>query len=330
MPANLPPQYLKAEDAYRKATSPDDQVTALETMLRLIPKHKGTDHLQGELKRKLKQTREQSQSDKKAGKKAKGISIPRQGSAQVVIIGGPNAGKSRLLASLTKAKPEIADYPFSTREPLPGMMTWNDVVIQLIDTPPVTDSHFDPNVMNLVRACDAIVLCFDGGSDDGPDGAAEVMQQLEQRKTKLSDHTGFDEDDFSVLHVNTLMVVTRSDDSGCADRLEYFDEMVEEAPPRFLVELERAESVEETRDKIYQMLHLVRAYTKVPGKPAVYEDPYALPEGSTVLDVAEKVHKELADKLKFAKVWSDGEKDVQSVGTDHVVKDRDMIELHTG
>ena len=133
MPANLTPQYKKAEEEYRRAQTPEEEVRCLERMLQEIPKHKGTDKLQAELKAKISKARSECEHAKKAGKKG-GVShkIPRQGAGRVAIIGGPNAGKSQLLASLTRATPEIAPYPYTTREPHPGMMPWEDVQVQLI------------------------------------------------------------------------------------------------------------------------------------------------------------------------------------------------------
>src|SRR5262249_40961550 len=186
MPANLTPQYSKAEEEYRKAQTVAEQIACLETMLQLIPKHKGTEKLQADLKTKLKETREELAAEKKAPKKGKSHKIPRQGAGQVVILGGPNAGKSRVLKELTNAQPEVAPYPFTTRETLPGMMPWEDVMLQLIDTPPITSSMFESDLSGLVRSTDAVVLCLDGSSDNAPDETYEVVQQFQTRKTLLA------------------------------------------------------------------------------------------------------------------------------------------------
>ncbi len=328
MPANLTPQYSKAEDEYRRAQSPVEQVACLEEMLKLIPKHKGTEKLQADLKSRLKEAREAAEQEKKAPKKGKSYRFPRQGAGQVLILGAPNSGKSRLLKELTHAEPEVAPYPFTTREPLPGMMPWEDVNVQLIDTPPVTDSHFEPYLVNLLRAADAALLTFDGSSDDSPEETAVVLRQFASRKTLLSNTTGFDEDDFSIVKIRTLLIVTRADDPGCRDRLDFLREVEPYSFDVAYVEFDRPESCEELRNRIFDHLGVIRIYTKRPGKPAEYKDPFTIPRGGTVEDVAYKVHRDLVDTLKFAKVWGTSARDGQSVGREHLLADRDLVELH--
>lgn len=328
MPANLTPQYSKAEEEYRRAQSPAEAVLCLEKMLQLIPKHKGTEKLQAELKTKLKETRADLADETKAAKRGKSTRIPRQGAGQIVLVGAPNAGKSRILATLTHAKPEVAPYPFTTREPMPGMMPWRDVLVQLIDTPPITDTHFESALTSLVRSADAALLVMDGSSDDGPDETFEVMRQLEQRKVVLARESGFVGDDFARVRIKTLVIVTRGDDSGAAERLAYLAEAMKERLASAMVELGRPESVEQLRDRIYELLGVMRIYTKRPGKPVEKTAPFTLPVGGTVEDLAERVHKELAAKLKFAKVWGDGAHDGQAVGPEHLLHEGNIVELH--
>lgn len=329
MPANLPPQYQKAEEEYRKAQSAAERCEIIERMLVLIPKHKGTEKLQADLKTKLKETKADIQAEKTAPKGGKVYRFPRQGAAQVIIIGGPNSGKSRILRDLTKAEPEVADYPFTTREPMPGMMAWEDVTVQLIDTPPITDSLFEPYLLNFVRSADLVVLTFGGASDDAPEATATVIDQFRQRATALSTTTGFDEDDFSKLNVKTLLVVTHGRDSEVRDRLDFFREMVPTAFATVPVDLDQTADRELLRKSIFDGLGLIRLYTKAPGKPADFSSPFTIPIGGTVEDLAHKVHRDLADKLKFAKIWGTSAADGQSVGRDHVLADKDLVELHT-
>jgi ribosome-interacting GTPase 1 len=329
MPANLTPQYKKAEEEFRKAQTPREQVECLEQMLALIPKHKGTEKLQAELRSRLKEAKSELEAEKKAHKRGKSFKIPRQGAGQVVLVGAANAGKSRILAELTHAKPEVAPYPFTTREPMPGMMPWQDVAVQLVDTPPIMPGHLEGYLPGLVRAADLVLLCLDGSSDDAPEQTEYVVTTLQSKKTHVAVDTGFDDEDFGIVRIKSLLVVTHADDAQAADRLEFFRELVRIPFETQMIELDRRDSVEALRDRIYNMLQVIRVYTKVPGKPPDYSAPYALARGATVEDLALKIHKDLAGKLKFARIWGTGTFDGQSVGPQHVLHERDLVELHS-
>jgi ribosome-interacting GTPase 1 len=329
MPANLTHKYQKAEEEYRRAQSPEEQIACLEHMLQVIPKHKGTEKLQADLKSRLKEARAEQQVEKASAKKRLSYRIPRQGAGTVVVIGGPNAGKSRVLAELSNAAPEVAPYPFTTREPFPAMMRVNDVLVQLIDTPPVTDAHFEPYINSFARTADLVLLCMDGSSDDAPDDTVAVIRQLDSRKTLLAETTGFDENDFSRLRVKTRIVVTRADDPDADTRVAFLRELLPRELPSLRVEFDHDESRESLRNAIFEALEVIRVYTKAPGSPAVYEDPFTVPMGGTVEDLATRVHRDLAERLKFARIWGAEVHDGQSVGREHVLRDGDMLELHT-
>ncbi len=189
MAANLTPQYLKAEEEYRRATTSEDELTWLQVMFKEMPKHKASEHLQADLKSKIAKLRKDIAAESSAGKKSgRGLRIPRQGAGTAIVLGGPNAGKSQLIRSLTHATPEVAPYPFTTRTPAPAMMPFEDVTVQLIDTPPITKDYLDEHLYGLVRSADLALLLVDLGSDDGVEQCQEVLDRFGETKTRLGSH----------------------------------------------------------------------------------------------------------------------------------------------
>lgn len=329
MAANLTPQYLEAEAEYKKAQTAEERLEWLRKMWSLIPKHKASEKLQAELKTKISETRAEVEQERKSPKKV-GVSykIPRQGAGQVLLLGGPNAGKSRILSRLTRATPEVAPYPFTTREPSAGMMEWEDARVQLIDTPPITADFLEPYLSSMVRAADGCVLVVDLADDDGPFLAEAVLDRLAQVKTVLVDQPPADPDDPTVEHVKTLIAANKLDADGAAERLEILREMYADRFPIVALDAESGRHLEELRTAIYRSLNVIRVYSKRPGKPADMESPFTCPVGSTVAQMAELVHRDFADKLKSARIWGTGVYDGQSVTRDHVLHDRDIVELH--
>ncbi len=330
MAVNLTPQYLEAEQEYKRAQSPEDRLECLKKMWTLVPKHKASEKLQAELKTKISETKEEVEHEKKNPKKV-GISykIPRQGAGQVVLLGGPNVGKSRLLTRLTRATPEVAPYPFTTREPHAGMMEWEDARVQLIDTPPVTADYLESYVSSMVRAADASVLLLDLGDDDGPFAAETVIERLAGVKTMLVGKVPAEIADPSIHYSKTLLVANKSDLPDAADRLEIVREMFGPRLPIHVLDAESGNGLEEVRTAIYGVLNVLRVYSKRPGKPADMESPFTCPVGSTVQQMAELVHRDFADKLKSARIWGTGVFDGQTVTRDHVLHDKDVVELHS-
>jgi ribosome-interacting GTPase 1 len=295
----------------------------------LVPKHKASEKLQAELKTKIKETKAELEHEKHAGKKG-GVSykIPHQGAGQVLLVGAPNAGKSRILTRLTRATPDVAPFPFTTREPTPGMMDWEDVRVQLIDTPPVTADYLEGYLSSMVRAADGCVLVLDLGDDDGLFAAEAVVEKLASVKTVLVGEPPADIEDFSVEHVKTLLAANKAEAPGAADRLEMAREMFGPRFPLIALDAESGKGLEGLRDAIYRSLNVIRVYSKKPGKPADMQAPFTCPAGSTVVEMAERVHRDLGEKLKSARIWGTGVFDGQTVTRDHVLHDKDVVELH--
>src|SRR5436190_15892018 len=193
MATNLTPQYHKAEEEYRRAATTEDELHWLEIMYREMPKHKASEKLQSELKQKISRTKKELDAERKAGKKGTSVRIPRQGAGTAVVLGGPNSGKSQLVAALTRAHPEIALYPFTTRTPLPGMMPWQDVMVQLVDTPPITRDFLEPYMQGLIRSADVAVLVVDLGADEGLEQLQDLLNRLGAEQTRPARASGLDD-----------------------------------------------------------------------------------------------------------------------------------------
>jgi ribosome-interacting GTPase 1 len=329
MPANLTPQYLKAEEAYRQAATVEDELKCLQVMLQEIPKHKGTDHLQAQLKSKIAKAKRELATEKKTGKRTRGLRIPRQGAGTAVLLGGPNAGKSQLLASLTRATPEVAPYPFTTTVPAPGMMPWEDVMVQLIDTPPITADYLEAHLHGLIRSTDLALLLVDLGSDEGIEQCRDVLDRLLTTKTRLAARSYLDEDDVGLSYTQTFLVPNKIDLPEAAARLELLHELCPLDFNEYVISAERGTGLETLREAIYQAMGVVRVYTKLPSaKEPDFDRPFTLRRGSTLLELAGQVHKDYLQQLKFARVWGTAVHDATAVKGDYVLQDKDVVELH--
>jgi uncharacterized protein len=329
MPANLTPQYLEAELEFRKAQTAEERLECLQKMWKELPKHKGTDKLQAELKQKISEAKKEVEHERKSPKKG-GVSykIPRQGAGQIILLGAPNAGKSQVLARLTRAAPEVAPYPFTTREPHAGMMDWEDARVQLVDTPPITADFLEPYIGSLIRGADATLLLLDLADDDGPFAAEAVLEKLTAVKTILTGEPPAEPQDFSIHHARTILGANKCDAPGANDRLEIVREMFGTRFPIHVFSAEHGTGLEELRTALYKFLNVIRVYTKEPGKPADKIAPFTVPIGSTVIDFAGRVHKDFIAGLKNARIWGAGVFDGQPVGREHVLHDKDVVELH--
>jgi len=334
MPANLTQQYKKAEENYRRAETPEDELKWLQVMLAEIPKHKGTDKLQAKLKTEISDVKKEieqqrSSGGKKGGGAARSFRIPRQGAGTAVIIGGPNAGKSQLLATLTRATPEVAPYPFTTKLPQPGMMAWQDVFVQLIDTPPITADYLEPYIVGLLRSADLALLMADLGDDSGMEQCKDVLDKLATTKTRLAAESSLDEEDVGLAFTKTFLLANKIDESEAVERLELLHEMCPLSFREFKISANQGETLEELRNAVYESLDVIRIYTKDPKKKEADKDrPFTLSRGDTLLNLAELIHKDYAKNLKFGKVWGSAVHDGTVVKGDYVLNDQDVVEVH--
>ncbi len=327
MPANLTPEYFKAERWYREAASTDEKILALERMLAVMPKHKGTDHLKADLRRKLSQLKE-SAGKKKAGRQTDIFHVPKSGSGQVALLGTPNSGKSAIVAALTNAKANVAVFPFSTGAPVPGMMAFEDVQIEIVDMPPITAGFVSPGQVGTYRNCDVIGIVIDLSAE--PTGQMKVLLDfLDSRSLLIDEQTPAYDANGNALGRRAFCICTKVDIAS-EGAFEKFRDKLGKRFEAVKVSAETGEGMEELAEALFKQLGIIRVYAKPPGKKADMDDPFTLPAGSTVMDMAEAIHRELAEKLRFARIWGTGVYDGQNAQRTHVLNDKDIIELHFG
>ncbi len=337
MPANLSPEYKAAEAEFRKARDPEERLRWLREMLRTIPKHKGTDHLQGDIKTRIKQLTEELAGPKKGAAHTGPVtSIRPEGAAQIALIGPPNAGKSALHARLTGSHAHVGPYPFTTQHPQPGMLPFEDALFQLLDLPPVSPEYPVPWLGNSVQQADACLLVVDLTEPQCVDQVAALHSLLREKRIHFSRHwpaegagdEGVTDDPFAVV-LPTLLLANKADLIPEVDEeLAVFRELTGLDYPALAVSAETGEGLPEIGPRLFRWLDIVRVYTKAPGRPADQERPFTLRRGGTVEDVARLVHKDLAQSLKYARRWPKGDTHVFNIGRDHPVEDGDLLELH--
>ncbi len=329
MPTNLPPEAAEAEKRYKAAATNPEKMARLEEFMSLIPKHKGTDKLRAGLRKRLSKLREQAQAGKRKGGGARGADaawrVEREGSGQLALVGPPNAGKSALLAALTKATPEVAAYPWTTRTPIPGMMHFENVQIQLLDTPPLTREHLEPELIDLIRRADAVLLTIDLQAD-AIGQLEEAVALLAERKI-VPAHLKPEEPARGVVYPPLLVLVNKCDDEAADGDFEVFCELLESEWSLQPVSAESGRNLDELRRSVYEILGIMRVYSKPPGKKADLSSPFTLDIGGTVEQFAAEVHRDLQQQLKSARVWGAGVHDGQTVSRDHVLHEGDVVEV---
>lgn len=329
MPANLTPDYYKADEWFRSAQTNEEKILALEQMLSVMPKHKGTDGLKADLRRKLSKLKETAaQQQKKGGKHTDIFHVPRTGAGQVVLLGMPNSGKSSLLAALTNAKVNVADFPFATHAPAPGMVKYEDVQIQLVDMPPVTADYSAPGQVGTYRNCDIIALVIDL-SQDVEEQLLVLLDFLESRKLLQDDETPAVDNQGNALGKKVVCLCTKAD-IAADGAYELTKKSCDKPMPFLKVSMPTGEGLDSLTERLFKELNILRIYAKPPGKPADMNDPFTMPIGSTVQDLARAIHRELAEKLKSARLWGTGVYDGQHVHLTHTLHDKDIVELHFG
>jgi ribosome-interacting GTPase 1 len=326
MPTNLPPEAVEAEERYRAAKSVAEKIARLEEFISTIPKHKGTDKLRADLRKRLSKLKTTPQARKGVSKRDSPFHIDKEGAGQVVVVGPANVGKSALVAALTNANPEVADYPFTTWTPTPGMMPMENVQIQLIDTPPLNRDFVEPELLDLIKRSDLILLVVDLQTDP--------VQQLEDTIALLEEHRIAPccfKDRYAEgrrpTFVPLLVLANKNDDESLDENFDIFCELLEDDWPLLPISATTGRNLECLKRVVFERLEVIRVYTRPPGKDPDLSAPFILKKGSTVAEFAGKVHQDFFEKLKTARVWGSVAYDGQMVRRDHVLCDGDVVEL---
>ncbi len=325
MPANLTPQYLEAEKAFRAAKTTEEKIACLEEMLAVMPKHKGTDHLRAELRTKIAKLNESM--GKKAATAHMSMKIEKAGAAQVAVIGPPNTGKSHIVASVTSARPAVAAYPYTTQTATPGMMAFENIQLQLIDTPPIGEQPPEWWLLNIMRRADVLMVVVSLAQDAVAPVEAIVMLLEEKRIGLGPAPAGAADGDAPVSYKKALIVGNMADLDYGGNNYRALQGRFEGRLPTIAVSAVSGD-LDGLKRKLFEILDVIRVYTKTPGGKPDMTDPIVLPEGSTLEQAATSIHKSFAQRMKFARIWGSGKHDGVMVSRDHVLQDGDIIELH--
>ncbi|MCU0642885.1 MAG: 50S ribosome-binding GTPase [bacterium] len=329
MPANLTPQYLSAEERFKHAKDDRERMKALKEMLANIPKHKGTEKLQADIKRKIARLKDDIDVKKTKGGHRFSYSVEKEGAAQIVVVGPPNVGKSCLVSSLTNTHLEVADYPFTTRIFQPAMMPYEDIQIQLVDLPPLSAEYCENWMSSIIRIADLMMLVIDASREDLLEQMETTLAILEGFKIKaVHANARSASDAIAWTELKTIVIANKIDLPEAGENFKILEEFYHERFDLIPISAQIKDHTDELSIKLVNLLQIIRVYSKRPGHDADFSRPFTFQQGSTLMDFAKAVHKDFAENLKFARVWGTGVFDGQRINKEYMLQDKDVIELH--
>lgn len=301
MTVNAGPEYFAAEKRFFAAQTTEEQISCMEEMIKLAPKHKSSESFVANLKQRLKRLVEKKEKAAKSGKSSR-KTIKKEG-FQVVLLGFPNSGKSSLLSVLTNARPRISENPFTTRMPEIGTLNYQGIKAQIVDLPSIGSEFFD---IGIVNTADLILIVTDN------------LQDIEKIIPLLVKTYG-----------KQLIAINKSDLLS-HEQLRKLEQTIKSKKLNAVpISTINNHNIESLKSSILKSMDVIRIYTKEPGKPKS-DNPVVLPLYSTVRDVAESIRKGFSQTVKETKLTGPSSKfPNQKIGLDHVLKDLDIIEFHT-
>ncbi len=327
MPANLPPQYYEAEEEYRSASTPEEKIAALNEMLAIMPKHKGTEKLQADLKKRISKLKEEKDKKSEGKSTYNPYKIDPEGAGQLILLGYPNTGKSSLLGALSNAKVTVANYPFSTSLPVAGMVPYENIQIQVIDTPPLVPEDVPGPMISAIQRADLPVVMISLASSkclEQLDGTLEFLKS----KRIVREPEDIPEGVKVFTQEDIIFIATGIDHPEAEDNLDVIKEFYPEIEFE-LVSVPENTGLKRLPELFFNQLGVIRIYSKAPGQEPDQDSPFVMPAGTTLIEFARAVHKDFAENLKKACVWGSSRFPGQPVAQDFILEDEDIVELHT-
>jgi len=166
------------------------------------------------------------------------------------------------------------------------MMAWEDVAVQLIDTPPITVDFMDPSLHGLIRPADLALLMVDLANDACIEQCQDVFDRLSRTKTRLAARSYLDEQDVGLSYTQTFLTPNKIDAPGAPQRLELLHELMPLDFTEYVISAEHGTGLEVLREAIYKSMDMVRVYSKLPSAKEPDRDrPFTLRRGSSLMEM---------------------------------------------
>ncbi|UCC57866.1 MAG: DUF933 domain-containing protein [Candidatus Bathyarchaeum sp.] len=390
MPANLPAEARQKWHEASLARRPQEKIQKLQEFMSLVPKHKGTENLRAQVKRKMALLRREieEKKHKKAGVGGPKIFVEKEGDAQIVILGPTNVGRSSLLSLLTNSKVEISSYPYTTKEPTPGMFNYEDLQFQMVEAPALMEGSAEGGAWGLqtltsARNSDGLILMVDLSHNPAeqfslisselekariltrkPKARIEIEKKhmgsklkiivlgrligcsvkdvkqllksygIRDATVKIQGGATLDDVEEAVFEGTTyrpaIIIANKADYPKATERIEQFKQHIGKEAKILVTSCKKRKGLENLGSEIFEMLNIIRVYTTDTGKRAASIRPFTIRKGSSVFDLAKRIHSDFYKQFSYAKVWSKRLRfSPQKVGGSFTLEDGDTVEIHT-